>query len=241
MGEDGADRVRDSTKDNEVSAQMDTGKILNEVCIHTWKDATLRELTDLVKDVNEDARNIHSKLSFCNVYPNKEGRLTMKELGFVFSNPKKVSGKEDKTLKELNFETGDYVDIAITSPPRGLAMDGRGPMARGMRRGPLRVGDRPPGRYGAMGGRYWDRSERAASHPYRRPGPSGDRAGYGRDGGDSRGKTYGDRGDNGRGRFGEAGRADGDWRASRVQSDDKNTSEDTSAETSETKEPVEKR
>ncbi|KAG5070882.1 hypothetical protein JHK86_006093 [Glycine max] len=74
----------------------------DEVQIYTWKDATLRELTDLVKEVAPAARRRNAKLSFAFVFPDKNGRFKVQEVcvdspirndaeeeqrqGFVFSS-----------------------------------------------------------------------------------------------------------------------------------------------------------
>ncbi|OAY84037.1 Histone deacetylase complex subunit SAP18, partial [Ananas comosus] len=63
----------------------------DEVQIYTWKDATLRELTDLVMDshrlsssfyllfeVAPAARKRDAKLSFAFVYPDKNGRFVVR-------------------------------------------------------------------------------------------------------------------------------------------------------------------
>lgn len=79
----------------------------DEVQIYTWKDATLRELTDLVcdsqqhlilffphiyicsinisssfqvKEVAPEARRRNAKLSFAFVYPDKRGRFVLKQV-----------------------------------------------------------------------------------------------------------------------------------------------------------------
>ncbi|KAI9110139.1 hypothetical protein K1719_019180 [Acacia pycnantha] len=84
----------------------------DEVQIYTWKDATLRELTDLVKEVAPDARRRNAKLSFAFVYPDKHGRFIVREVGKTLSHG---NGRLDdgKALAELGFEIGDYLDVAI--------------------------------------------------------------------------------------------------------------------------------
>ncbi|PIA35762.1 hypothetical protein AQUCO_03500254v1 [Aquilegia coerulea] len=52
----------------------------DEVQIYTWKDATLRELTDLVKEVAPEARKRDAKLSFAFVYPDKNGRYVVRQV-----------------------------------------------------------------------------------------------------------------------------------------------------------------
>ncbi|CAI5526873.1 unnamed protein product [Closterium sp. Naga37s-1] len=51
-----------------------------EVQMYTWKDATLRELTDLLKEVVPEARRREARLSFAFVYPNRQGRNVMKQV-----------------------------------------------------------------------------------------------------------------------------------------------------------------
>ncbi|KAL4621729.1 hypothetical protein ACB092_06G250500 [Castanea dentata] len=84
----------------------------DEVQIYTWKDATLRELTDLVKEVAPAARRKSARLSFAFVYPDNNGRFKVKEVGMTYSYG---NGRLDdsKTLAELRFQIGDYLDVAI--------------------------------------------------------------------------------------------------------------------------------
>uniref|UniRef100_A0A0E0CE27 18 kDa Sin3-associated polypeptide n=1 Tax=Oryza meridionalis TaxID=40149 RepID=A0A0E0CE27_9ORYZ len=84
----------------------------DEVQIYTWKDATLRELTDLVKEVALAARKRNARLSFAFVYPDKHGRFVVKEVGSTFSYGH-GRGDDAKTLAELGFQIGDYLSVAI--------------------------------------------------------------------------------------------------------------------------------
>eukprot|EP00899_Mesostigma_viride_P009985 jgi/Mesvir1/18989/Mv18950-RA.1 len=84
----------------------------NEVQIYTWMDATLRELTDLVKEVMPDARHRDARLSFAFVYPDRRGRNVIRQVGKTTSIPRR-SADEFKTLAELNFQTGDFLDVAV--------------------------------------------------------------------------------------------------------------------------------
>ncbi|XP_010523707.1 PREDICTED: histone deacetylase complex subunit SAP18 [Tarenaya hassleriana] len=85
----------------------------DEVQIYTWKDATLRELTDLVKEVSVAARRRNARLSFAFVYPDKNGRFVVREVGQTFSYPNRKQPEDSKTLADLGFEIGDYLDVAI--------------------------------------------------------------------------------------------------------------------------------
>ncbi|KAJ0762565.1 putative Sin3 associated polypeptide p18 [Helianthus annuus] len=86
----------------------------DEVQIYTWMDATLRELTDLVKEVAPEARRRDALLSFAFVYPTKTGHFTVKEVGKTFSYPNARRPDDgSKALGTLSFEIGDYLDVAI--------------------------------------------------------------------------------------------------------------------------------
>lgn len=86
----------------------------DEVQIYTWKDATLRELTDLVKEVAPEARRRDVTLSFAFVYPSKTGRLVVKEVGRTSSIPNPRRPDDSKmALRDIDFEIGDYLDVAI--------------------------------------------------------------------------------------------------------------------------------
>nr|KAJ0198152.1 hypothetical protein LSAT_V11C700365650 [Lactuca sativa] len=86
----------------------------DEVQIYTWMDATLRELTDLVKEVAPEARRRDAMLSFAFVYPTKTGHFTIKEVGKTLSYPNARRPDDgSKALGSLSFEIGDYLDVAI--------------------------------------------------------------------------------------------------------------------------------
>lgn len=58
----------------------------DEVQVYTWPDATLRELTDLVKEVQPAARRSTARLDFALVYPDKKGRNVMRVVRYVCSD-----------------------------------------------------------------------------------------------------------------------------------------------------------
>ncbi|KAH7426678.1 hypothetical protein KP509_10G012200, partial [Ceratopteris richardii] len=85
----------------------------DEVQIYTWRDATLRELTDLVKEVAPAARRKEAKLSFAFVYPHRRGRNVIRNVGMTFASGGRRGSDENRTLNDLNFQTGDFLDVAI--------------------------------------------------------------------------------------------------------------------------------
>ncbi|KAL6004015.1 hypothetical protein ACLOJK_004561 [Asimina triloba] len=76
----------------------------DEVQIYTWKDATLRELTDLVKEVAPAARRRDAKLSFAFVYPDKNGRFVVRPVGMTHSYGNGRRLDDLKALAELSFQ-----------------------------------------------------------------------------------------------------------------------------------------
>ncbi|XP_070679255.1 histone deacetylase complex subunit SAP18-like, partial [Malus domestica] len=85
----------------------------DEVQIYTWKDAKLRELTDLVKEIAPEASRRNARLSFAFVYPDKHGRVVVKQVGMTNSHGNGRQVDESKSLNDLNFQIGDYLDVAI--------------------------------------------------------------------------------------------------------------------------------
>lgn len=80
-------------------------------------DATLRELTTLVRDVNPDTRRKGTYFDFAIVFPDpNRAMFRMREIGVTCSGQK---GADDtKTLAQCKFVIGDYIDISITPPNR---------------------------------------------------------------------------------------------------------------------------
>ncbi|KXZ52953.1 hypothetical protein GPECTOR_8g327 [Gonium pectorale] len=74
-------------------------------------DADLRELSDLVKEANPAARNRNARISFAFVYPDRRGRNVMRQVGVVHST--RPGDDDSKTLRQLQFQTGDFLDVSI--------------------------------------------------------------------------------------------------------------------------------
>ncbi|XP_020506425.1 histone deacetylase complex subunit SAP18 [Labrus bergylta] len=89
----------------------------SELQIYTWMDATLKELTSLVKEVYPEARKKGTHFHFSIVYPDLRGKVyRLRDLGNTISGRK---GTDDSmTLQSQRFQIGDYLDIAITPPNR---------------------------------------------------------------------------------------------------------------------------
>lgn len=82
------------------------------------KDATLKELMSLVKEVNPDARRKGTVFDFAIVFPDaRRGGFVMKEIGSTAAGRK---GADDAvTLESKKFQIGDFIDVAIQSQRMG--------------------------------------------------------------------------------------------------------------------------
>eukprot|EP00250_Pteridium_aquilinum_P009589 c18775_g1_i1 orf=60-626(-) len=109
--------IRVFTKTGEhhtMSDYAEKGKVpTEEVQIYTWMDATLRELTDLVKEVAPEARRRNARLSFALVYPDRRGRNIVRTVGTTSANGVRRGGDDHRTLSDISFQTGDFLDVAI--------------------------------------------------------------------------------------------------------------------------------
>lgn len=90
----------------------------NSLVIYTWLDASLRELSDLVQVVHEDARRAQTELSFAFVYPDRTGTMVVKHVATIStSSAEQQRGgrnrEDEKTLKDLKFEAGDHLSVAL--------------------------------------------------------------------------------------------------------------------------------
>eukprot|EP00656_Telonema_subtile_P011485 TRINITY_DN15699_c0_g1_i1.p1 TRINITY_DN15699_c0_g1~~TRINITY_DN15699_c0_g1_i1.p1 ORF type:complete len:158 (-),score=47.46 TRINITY_DN15699_c0_g1_i1:245-718(-) len=85
----------------------------DEVLLHTWPDATLRELCTLLKQYHDPARHWSAKVAFAFVYPDKRGKFVLRPVGRVVAGRR---GEDDeKQLRQLGWQPGDLLDIAVFS------------------------------------------------------------------------------------------------------------------------------
>ncbi|CAM1291974.1 SAP18 (predicted) [Pycnogonum litorale] len=112
-------RVFCATGRHNSAADYNRGNVpTNELQIYTWMDATLRELTSLVKEVNPDTRKKGTYFDFALVQPDPRGHsFIMRNVGTTCSGQR---GPDDnKSLSVCRFEIGDYLDIEISPPSYG--------------------------------------------------------------------------------------------------------------------------
>merc|ERR1712018_16258 len=130
-----------NSRHHPLSEYMRGSTPANELQIYTWKDATLKELTSLVKEVNPDARKKGTFFDFAIVYP-QSANYRLREIGTTCAGKK--GADDNSTLMSKHFMIGDYIDIAIAPPNNSRdgrdrePMRGRGPPSRGGERSLLR-------------------------------------------------------------------------------------------------------
>jgi len=123
-------RVFLSTSRHNNLVDYNRGKVpTNELQIYTWSDASLKELTSLVREVHSESRQKGTYFDISRVFPvnNRGGGISgpngvfchynMREIGTTVSGKKGVD--DSKTLKDAAFEIGDYLDISVTPPTPG--------------------------------------------------------------------------------------------------------------------------
>ena len=108
----------------------------DEMIVYTWKDATLKELSILVREVLGDSElpgglrgnDPNLKFSFNLLYPDIKRHdsgphFLMKSLGFAFeggdseARAHQLVDSSHRTLESLRFVPGDFIDVAIYTNP----------------------------------------------------------------------------------------------------------------------------
>jgi len=109
-------------------------------------DCSLRELTGLIKEVNPDARRRGTNYDFAIglflfllklyeseqiimlfiVYPDpRSSAYRFRDVGSTVSGQRGVD--DNKTLQQIKFDIGDYIDVAVTVPGGRPMMQNRRP------------------------------------------------------------------------------------------------------------------
>lgn len=93
------------------------------------KDTTLKELSNMIKEIHLDSRKLDAKFIFRIINIDSRG-CRVRELGTVFNAPGKKSytrqdpprldlesvPDDNRTLDDGRFIQGDYIDVAIFLP-----------------------------------------------------------------------------------------------------------------------------
>lgn len=84
------------------------------------KDATLKELTGLIKEVHEESRRLDARFSFRSYFcTNYRGDLQSKDLGTVYNF--RTTHDDEVTLQQRKYQQGDIIDVAIHLGKSGIA------------------------------------------------------------------------------------------------------------------------
>jgi histone deacetylase complex subunit SAP18 len=132
----------------------------NELQIYTWMDASLGELTQLIKEVNPDSRRRGTQFSFSIVSADDSyNRYYLTDIGKTENGHRRSD--DQIQLANKRFRVGDYLDVAIIQkrPEQSTSNPRR---------------DRPP-------------QQSAEDNNKRRNGPANERNGGGGGGGGSSG------------------------------------------------------
>jgi len=86
-----------------------------ERALHVWKDLTLRDITDLLKETDVTLRQFGTKIRFSFVYPDKRGRNVIKEVAYLDAN--KEGREEHKSLDACHFQPGDFLAVEVWERP----------------------------------------------------------------------------------------------------------------------------
>ena len=90
----------------------------SELNIYTWEDADLEELAKFIHlALKNTILNEYDYYKFSRIFYDEKGTLLRDEIGCVVINNKssKLNINNNKTLKDIKFQIGDYLDINITS------------------------------------------------------------------------------------------------------------------------------
>ncbi len=80
--------------------------------IDARKDATLKELSGLIKEVHEDSRRRDARFSFRSVFQtNRGGQWSSRDLGIVYNA--RATRDDEATLMDKRYQSGDIIDVAI--------------------------------------------------------------------------------------------------------------------------------
>lgn len=84
------------------------------------KDATLKELTGLIKEVHEESRRHDARFTFRSYFcTNYRGDLQSKDLGIVYNS--RATHDDEVTLHQKKYQQGDIIDVAIHLGKAGIA------------------------------------------------------------------------------------------------------------------------
>ena len=89
----------------------------DEVLVHTWRDATFNELTELLAQEHREIRQGGTKYTFKVVFPQGDGKWIPRNLGSTMIGRRLPDDISTQTLAQARYQVGDFMSVAIY-PPR---------------------------------------------------------------------------------------------------------------------------
>ena len=84
----------------------------DEIRLYAWKDSTLREIVDMLKEHLAGARRRDAEFNFSFIRLNLEGGYEIKPIGILYSSRK--SEYDSSTLSQLRFVIGDFIALSLS-------------------------------------------------------------------------------------------------------------------------------
>lgn len=85
----------------------------DEMHVHTWKDATLEEITRLIQAVKAETNDPNGRLHYSIVSPDAHGQLALHDIGFAHAKRK----SDDVQLQDTPFKVGDSLAVRFENLP----------------------------------------------------------------------------------------------------------------------------
>ncbi|KAI3379153.1 hypothetical protein SNEBB_001478 [Seison nebaliae] len=102
---------------NDLSEYKNGKTPSNGLIIHTWKDASLQEFSQLIKEVNPEARKKGTRFEFRLIYPTSSAQEYLSEdIGSIISGSTLSRGGGTTLENCKSFRIGDFLDVAIIQP-----------------------------------------------------------------------------------------------------------------------------
>ena len=97
----------------------DEQPIEDEVLLHTWRDATFAELTELLAQVHREIRHSGTRCAFKVVFPGGDGKWISRQLGSTAVGRGLQDDISMQTLASMRFQAGDFMSVAIHPTRKG--------------------------------------------------------------------------------------------------------------------------
>mmetsp|Transcript_6657 Transcript_6657/g.23478 ORF Transcript_6657/g.23478 Transcript_6657/m.23478 type:complete len:296 (-) Transcript_6657:181-1068(-) len=111
-------KVGEHHRDDEFSyKQQPTDE---EVRVHTWRDATMAELTELLAQVHREVRQSGTKCTFKVLYPDANGKFVSHVIGSTAIGRRLHDDVSQKTLAQIRYQVGDFFSVAIYPPKSAM-------------------------------------------------------------------------------------------------------------------------